>query len=164
MSDVQELEPDQKREPGRGMTVVRRWVIPVAAVAAVVMLGVVAFGYYGYGPLGQLNLTESEHDPVAVSFPGEGADANVMLVGIAWTKDGYCSGQFTAAVTETPTEVRVGRVLSREYRNGTCAGLGTENNTAWVDVVLSAPLGGRRVIRASDGTPLPVREPIGSGP
>jgi hypothetical protein len=148
-------------ERGAGMIFVRRWVIPVAVTATVVVLGVVAAGYFGYGPLGRLSMTQTEHDPVAVRFLGEGGESDVILVGIAWTKDGYCSGQFSVAVTETPTEVRVGRVVSREYRNGTCAGLGTEDNTAWVDVILAAPLGGRRVIRASDGLWLPVRQPNG---
>ena len=88
---------------------------------------------------------------------GEGGDPLVIMIGVKWTKDGWCSGQFTVQATETPTEVHVGHVTSREHSKGMCAGLGTADNTAWAYVQLAAPLGDRVVIRDSDGAPLPVR-------
>ena len=56
--------------------------------------------------------------------------------------------------------VRVGTVISQlQNPDGICAGLGTWNNRAWVDLRLAAPLGNRRVVRDSDGAPLPF-EPL----
>jgi hypothetical protein len=43
---------------------------------------------------------------------GEGGDPLVVMIGVTWTKNGYCSGQFKVQATETATEVRVGTVLS----------------------------------------------------
>ena len=87
---------------------------------------------------------------------GESGDPLVILIGVRWTKDGWCSGQFTVRATETPTEIRVSNVTSHEYHYGICAGLGTADNMAWAEVRLTTPLGNRAVVRDSDGTRLPV--------
>jgi hypothetical protein len=76
---------------------------------------------------------------------------------VRWTKEGWCIGQFTVQATETPTEVRVGTVTSREYPDGSCAGVGTADNMAGAELRLASPLGDRIVIRESDGARLPIR-------
>jgi hypothetical protein len=81
------------------------------------------------------------------------------MVGVLWSKDGYCSGQFTVDGTETATEIRVGTVVSREHSGGTCSGLGTMDNMAWAELRLASPLGDRVVVRDSDGARLPLRLP-----
>ena len=84
-------------------------------------------------------------------------DPLVLAVAVQWTKEGYCAGQFEVEATETATEVRVGTVTSREREGMLCAGLGTVDNLAWVDIHLAAPLGTRSAVRASDGATLPLR-------
>jgi hypothetical protein len=53
----------------------------------------------------------------------------------------------------------VGTVVSRHRDGMECLGLGTADNLASVGLQLTAPLGDRAVIRASDGVALPVRVP-----
>ena len=139
----------------------RRSTLVVATILVVTcgVLGLVAAGCRGQGPLSALGLTVSEHPPVAVRELGEGGDPLVIMIGVRWTEDGYCSGQFRVTATETPTEVRVSNVTSRAYRYGSCAGVGTADNTAWADLRLASPLGDRAVVRDSDGAHLPVITP-----
>lgn len=99
-------------------------------------------------------------EPQSVVLLGEGGDPLWVNVMVRWPQDGYCSGQFTAAASETPTQVHVGSVESRVYRgNGSCPGLATVDGTASVPLQLSSPLGERRMIRASDGAVLRVSAP-----
>lgn len=137
---------------GRGLAV---------SVAVAAALGVVALalaGYNGHGPLtARLGVAVTHLQPQSVVLLGEGGDPLTVNVMVTWPQDGYCSGQFTVAATETPTQVRVESVESRVDRgNGMCAGLGTIDGTASVPLQLSAPLGERGVIRASDGAVLHV--------
>lgn len=95
--------------------------------------------------------------PQAVHLLGEGGDPDVVMVGVRYAKDGYCSGQFTVRATETVTEVRIDDVVNREMRfGGACAGLGTADGMAWAELRLAAPLGQRRAVRAADGVELPI--------
>ena len=113
-------------------------------------------GYQGSGPLARLWVTERRIDPQSVAV----VDGTLTVsVAVPWTEEGYCDGQFEATATETPTEVRFGPVVSREHPGQFCSGLGTAENLAWTDVQLTAPLGTRTPVRASDGAPLPVRRP-----
>jgi hypothetical protein len=132
------------------------WLAPVVIVVICGVLGLVVVGCNGRGPLSRLGLTELELQPQSAARLGEGGDPLIIMIGVRWTKEGWCSGQFTVHGTETATEVHVSNVISREYRYGSCAGLGTLNNMAWADLRLSAPLGNRVVIRNSDGARLPV--------
>jgi hypothetical protein len=132
------------------------WLLLAISVLICALLGFVAAGYGGRGPLSTLGVTVTELQPQAVRLLGEGGDPLVILIGVHWTKDGWCSGQFTVQATEYPTEIRVSNVTSREYHFGDCADLGTAEGMAWADVHLSAPLGERAVVRDSDGTRLPV--------
>jgi hypothetical protein len=100
-------------------------------------------------------VTTTELTPKSYGLVGEGGDPLVLMIGVTWTKDGWCSGQFVVHATETATDVRVSNVISEEHSNGNCAGLGTADQTAWASVQLKAPLGDRAVIRASDGVRLP---------
>jgi hypothetical protein len=99
------------------------------------------------------HVTVTELQPERVQVGGHGD--LVIHIGVHWPKDGCCSGQFTVTATETATQVRVDNVISREYGNIPCAGLGTVNQTVWVGLTLAAPLGDREVVRASDGARLP---------
>ena len=130
-------------------------------VAVVVGGGLALAGAQGIGPLGAALGTEvTQVAAQTVALLGESGDPNVIILKFPWPKDGYCSGQFTVPVTETGDQVRVGDVTSRlRQRGGSCAGLGTDNGMAGVDVLLAAPLGDRTVVRASDGRPLPVETP-----
>jgi hypothetical protein len=121
------------------------------------VLGLAAAGYFGGGgPFAGLQVTETQLQPQAVHLLGDGGDPLVVMVGVTWTKDGYCSGQFTVQATESATEIRIGAVTSREYRYGSCAGLGTEANMAWAPLRLTSPPGQRAFVRASDGAHLPL--------
>lgn len=135
------------------------WIVTAVAVVICGVLWLVAEGYRGRGPLAALGVTVSEHPPVAVRLLGEGADPLVIMIGVRWTTDGYCGGQFTVQATQTQTEVRVGTVTSREYHYGMCPGLGTVDGMAWAHLELTSPLGDRPVVRDSDGTRLPVITP-----
>jgi len=127
----------------------KRQVLIVAAIACVALL--VA------GLLWPDRVEETRHQPEAVRLLGEGGDPLVIMIGVTWSQEGYCSGQFSVQATETASEVRVGTVVSRESRGGGgCAGLGTLNGMAWTDLRLASPLDRRVVVRASDGQRLPI--------
>ena len=132
------------------------WLVMAVVVLIFAVLGCVAAGYRGRGPLSTLGVTESELLPQAVRLLGEGGDPLVILIGVHWTKDGWCLGQFTVQATETPAEIRVSNVTSREFHYGMCDGVGTADNMAWAEVRLSTPLGNRAVVRDSGGARLPV--------
>src|SRR5262245_20021238 len=127
--------------------------------AVLLLLRLVAVGALLAGMTACVRVTETQLEPQAVLLLGEHGDPLVIMIGVTWTKDGWCSGQFTVTATETATEVHVGTVTSREYKGGACAGLGTLNNMAWADVHLASPLGDRVVIRDSDGAHLPILPP-----
>jgi hypothetical protein len=134
----------------------RRWLLVVVAASACAALGTAAAGFLGVGPLSGLAVTETRLQPQLVALLKAPGDPDVVLVGVTWTEEGYCLGQFDVRATETPTEVRIGPVTSREDPRVACAGIGTADNLAWVEVRLAAPLGGRAVVRGSDGSALPV--------
>jgi hypothetical protein len=128
----------------------------LVGVAACIALGLATAGYVGLGPLSRLRMTETQLQPQAVHLLGAPGDPLIAMVGVTWTKEGYCSGQFRVQATESLTEVRIGAVTSREYRYGTCAGLGTVDNIAWAELRLTSPPGQRVFVRASDGVRLPL--------
>ena len=134
----------------------RRWLIVLVGVSACVALGSATAGYVGLGPLSRLRMTETRLQPQAVHLLGASGDPFIAMVGVRWTKEGYCSGQFRVQATESLTEVRIGVVTSREYRYGACADLGTVDNMAWAPLRLTSPLGQRVFVRASDGVRLPL--------
>lgn len=121
-----------------------RWLLHLLAACAM-LAGVAACSDH---------VTVTQLEPQSYRMLGEGGDPLVILIGVTWTKDGYCPGQFRVEGTETTTEVRVGYVTSREHSRGACAGVGTVNSTAWADLHLTSPLGDRAVIRDSDGARL----------
>ncbi len=131
----------------------------VSAVLAVLVLGglwLAIVWHYGHGPFAAPGIVETRHEPEVMRELGEGGDPLVVMVGYFWPEDGYCSGQFHVSAIEGAAEVRVGTVISRLLtRDGGCAGLGTSSNRAWAELRLVAPLGNRRVVRDSDGAPLP---------
>ncbi len=130
--------------------------LPVAAVLAVA--GALALaGHEGIGPLApRLGVVVTQVVPEAVLGPGSAGDPLTVTILFPWPEDGFCSGQFTVSATETDAQVRVSDVTSREYRRGSCAGLGTKDGTAGVELTLDRPWGGRAVVRAGDGAPLAV--------
>jgi hypothetical protein len=127
--------------------------LPVTALLVAALL--VYAGYQGSGPLSSLGVEVRQVEPTGYRLLGEGGEPKVIVVVVDWPEDGFCSGQFSVPVTQSDDEVRVGIVTSREHRNGSCAGLGTVDGTAGVDVMLDEPLGDRVVVRASDGAALP---------
>lgn len=144
----------------------RRRVIRIVALAVLisfVVVGLLAAARVGpfspasIGPVPLAEFNETRWMPVAVAAGDGGDDARMMTVEFPWPHDGYCSGQFTVNVTETPTEVRVGQVVSQEPNRGqACGGIGTNGTFAVTFVRLAIPLGGRAVVRAGDSQPLPV--------
>lgn len=131
----------------------------VAVAGALCVLTLALAGYNGYGPLAaRLGVAVTHLQPQSVALLGEGGDPLTVMVMVTWPQDGFCSGQFTVTATETPTQVRVGSVESREYRGSSinCAGFGTIDGTAAAELQLREPLGERQVIRASDGAVLHV--------
>lgn len=140
------------------MSRTRRRLVAAAAALTCAGLGTVAVGFFGFGPLDRPAVTETRLEPQRVSVLGQGGDPLVLMVGVTWTEEGYCDGQFEVHATESATEVRIGTVVSREEPGMLCAGLGTAGNTAWTSVYLAAPLGERQAVRESDGFVLPVRK------
>ena len=122
-------------------------------LACVMLAGVAACTV---GPFARGRVTETYLQPQAIRLLGEGGDPLVVMVGVLWAKDGYCSGQFTARATETATEIRVGTVKSREHSSGDCAGVGTWEDMAFAELRLASPVGDRVVVRDSDGASLPI--------
>jgi hypothetical protein len=138
------------------MTVARPWRLVLGAVAVVGIAVLVVLVILNRGPLAFDRVTETRYEPQAVRLLGEGGDPLVIMVGVTWPKEGYCSGQFSVLATETASEVRIGTVVSRERRGlGGCAGLGTVDGLAWAELRLASALDGRVAIRASDGQVLP---------
>ncbi len=133
----------------------RRCLLLLHLVAAcTVLTGVTACDA---GPFAADRMTETQLEPQAARVLGEAGDPLVIMIGVTWTKEGWCSGQFTVQATETPTEIHVGNVTSREDRHGDCAGIGAADNMAWAELRLASPLGDRVVVRDSDGARLPIR-------
>lgn len=116
----------------------------------------VAAVYFGGRQLIQPQFIDTSIPPESLS-PGGFGDTTDFNVFFTWTEDGYCVGQFHVTATETTTQVKVGPVISRRYLYGrACAGVGTVENVASVELKLASPLVKREVVRESDGVPLPV--------
>ncbi len=132
--------------------------VAVLAMAVLAAVGVLAFaGYEGIGPLApRLGVIVTHVTPEAVMGPGSAGDPLSVTILFPWPEDGFCSGQFTVAATETDQEVRVSDVTSREYRRGSCAGMGANDGTAGVVLTLDRPVGDRLVVRVRDGMALAV--------
>jgi hypothetical protein len=90
-----------------------------------------------------------------VAYAVSGSD---LILFFPFDGDGYCLGQFTAAVQETAEVVEVGDVEEAPVRGEqACAGVGTVGSTASVALPLARPLGERTVIRKTDGSRLRLR-------
>ncbi|GAB1641135.1 hypothetical protein [Krasilnikovia sp. MM14-A1259] len=139
------------------MSITRRRLVAAAAALACVTVCAAAAGFRGIGPLARLSVTEMRLEPQIVTVMNPPADPLEVLVGVTWREEGYCAGQFEVRATETPTEVRVGTVVSRDDSALSCAGIGTVDNLAWAELQIAAPLGTRAVVRGSDGSVLPIR-------
>jgi hypothetical protein len=126
-----------------------RLTVLAAGLTVVVALGITAVWLMSRSVVTEL-------PPERISTLGEGGDPLVIMIGVPWREDGYCTGQFTVTATESAAEIRVSTVQSRAKGSGTCAEVGTEDNFAWAPLHLQIPLGGRSVLRASDGKLLPV--------
>ena len=138
----------------------RRVVVAAVATALVAAAALIVAGYEGRGPFAaRLGVTVTHVQPTGIRDPATSGDPLTLLVVFPWPEAGFCSGQFTVSVRESDRQVQVGEVTSTEHRNGTCAGLGTLNGRAVVAAELAEPLGGRAVVRASDGAPLLVVTP-----
>lgn len=132
---------------------IRRRAIIASAAAAV---GVLALVSYEAIQREGAQVSEEMLEPEAVQLLPQGNDPHVVMIGVTWMQQGWCLGQFHTKSTETTNEVIVGTVSARMDQNGICAGVGTVNNMAWAELHLKAPLGDRRVIRASDHAVLPL--------
>ena len=130
--------------------------IAVLGAAVLAAVGVLAFaGYEGIGPLvSRLGVIITRVAPEAVMGLGPAGDPLTVTILFPWPDEGFCSGQFTVSATETDQEVRVGDVTSREYRRGSCAGMGAKDGMAGVGLTLDRPVRDRLVVRVSDGMAL----------
>ena len=117
-----------------------------AAVVAVALGAAVAWIIYYERSLN--SFTEMSLQPQAIQL--DTGDPRLVMIGVSWTEGGWCLGQFHVNAIETTTVINVGTVLSREYANGTCAGMGAVNKMAWAPLELAAPVGTRIVVRGSD--------------
>jgi hypothetical protein len=97
---------------------------------------------------------------VPVAAVTQAGAPDLLSVGVPWSEDGYCLSQFSVEVTESHSDVRISQVISHADRNywggSACAGVGTSDGLAWVDVQLAEPLGDRRVFDG-DGNELAVQ-------
>ncbi len=130
---------------------IRGWIpLAIAVLLIVGVPGALVAGALWYQRGG---VTEAAVQPQVVRL---GTDLHNISVGVTWTEDGWCLGEFQARAVETPSEVRVAVVHRQLTHGGACAGLGTAYNMAWADTTLNAPVGTRTVVRSSDGAQLPV--------
>ena len=137
----------------------RRRQLAIVSGLAVAALALATAVYFGREKLVLTPATEVSIQPQFVSPLGEGGDPRTVMVGFAWTENGYCSGQFHVTAIESRSEVRVGPVISRTYGGGACAGVGSDGKLAWAPMTLASPLDQRIVVRDSDGVALPVFAP-----
>jgi hypothetical protein len=128
--------------PRRRLQVLSAAGLAIAAVAALVYIGV-----------SNNSVSETVLQPRAV-LQDAFADPRIVEIGVDWTQEGWCLGEFYVQASETPSEVKVNTVTDRLSANANCAGVGSVNNMAWADLQLAAPLGTRPVVRR-DGTALP---------
>jgi hypothetical protein len=117
--------------------------LALSAAAVLVYLGVSNYN----------TVTETALQPRAV-LQDQGVDPRIVQVGVTWTQEGWCLGEFQVQASETGSEVKVDAVIDRQSANANCAGVGAVNNMAWAELWLAAPLGERPVVRG-DGTTLP---------
>jgi hypothetical protein len=130
---------------------IRAWIpFVIAALLIVGVPGALVVGVLWYQRSGVI---ETALQPQVIQL---GADPRTISVGVKWTEEGWCLGEFQARATETSSGVRVAMIHRQFTHGGACAGVGTAYNTAWADVTLQAPIGTRAVVRSSDGTHLPV--------
>jgi hypothetical protein len=123
-------------------------------VSGAVGLAVAAATVLVYAGVSHYNaLTETTLEPRAV-MQDPGVDPRLVEVGVTWTQEGWCVGEFHAKSSVSSSEVKVEAVIDRVSAHSNCAGVGTVNQMAWADLQLEAPLGTRPVVRA-DGTTLP---------
>lgn len=130
---------------------IRAWIPFVIAVLLIVGVpGALVVGVLWYQRSGVIEIALQ---PQVVRL---GADPRNISVGVTWTEEGWCLGDFHARATETSTDVRVAMIRRQFTHGGNCAGVGTAYNTAWADITLNAAVGTRAVVRSSDATQLPV--------
>ncbi len=124
-------------------------VLAVAAGLLVVLAAPAAYRLY--------QVERVVENPVEAVAVGRTPDPTVVVIFIRWTEPGWCFGEFVAVASETPTQVRLDRVVDRSGGGSVgCAGVGTVNNLASADLRLKTPLGQRSVMRGSDGYLLPI--------
>jgi hypothetical protein len=103
------------------------------------------------GPVSEQSIKPEFISPIGL----DGSLVNVY-VGFPWAEQGYCVGQFQVSASETSAQISVGAVISRTYRQGICADVGSNGRWTTAPLSLKAPIGKRAVVRRSDGVALPV--------
>jgi len=125
----------------------RRWVVGVMAAPALVAFALWSNGLLGVGPLGeQLGFRTTWIDPIGYTTAKDAPTTLTVL--FPWPENGFCAGQFTVQVHETPTSVLVDQVKSSAPKR-ICPDIGGGGRLP-VAATLSQPLGTRSVVRASD--------------
>ncbi|SMO86550.1 hypothetical protein SAMN06266982_1292 [Propioniciclava tarda] len=134
----------------------RRW---HTALALLIVAGLIAsVAYVLLTPLRRTDYLQ----PTAARTLGEGGDPNVLMILSPWDQRDYCPGEFSVGAAETDTVVSVSairRVSAAVPLFGGCAGAEALHGQVAVELRLGQPLGSRTVVRAEDGSPLPVLEP-----
>ena len=136
--------------PRRGVPRFVWWLLVTTLVVGVLISAAGLVG--GVGPLRSLGLVTEELQPVAFRPT---TDDRSIQVAVALPPRGLCPDeQIQVVAFERGARVEVEAQVQRS-RTSDCPVTGIAGDRTWVDVVLSAPLDERSVIRALDRQPLP---------
>lgn len=136
--------------PRRGVPRFVWWLLVTTLVVGVLISAAGLVG--GVGPLRSLGLVTEELQPVAFRPT---TDDRSIQVAVALPPRGLCPDeQIQVVAFERGARVEVEAQVQRS-RTSDCPVTGIAGDRTWVDVVLSAPLDERSVIRTLDRQPLP---------
>lgn len=133
------------------------WLLVIFVVSGLAVVGIGVFR--ASGPLASLGLQTAVLQPVAYRPT---TDAGVLQIALSIPAESLCRDDRLEVTAAPATQVvRITAVVSR-VRNQACEPDPTVTDPLWIDVPIDGPLGGRDVVRASDGNALPLQATTGA--